>query len=60
MSRKVLETKYGKIIKAKPQTNGTTALCFRPYMKKPNPIEPNSKPQISNEVSNGATKSNSS
>jgi hypothetical protein len=30
MSRMVLETKYGTIIRATPQINGTTALCFRP------------------------------
>jgi len=30
MSKIVLETKYGKIIKAKPQVKGTTARCFRP------------------------------
>jgi hypothetical protein len=30
MSRIVLETRYGKIIKATPQINGTTAFCLRP------------------------------
>lgn len=29
-SKMVFETKYGKIINAKPQTSGTTARCFRP------------------------------
>jgi hypothetical protein len=26
----LLDTKYGKIINANPQSNGTTARCFRP------------------------------
>ena len=51
-SRIVLETKYGKIIRATPQTSGTTVLCRLPYTKKPSPIEPNSNPQRRDDVSN--------
>src|SRR5215469_4850804 len=51
-SRIVLEMKYGKIIKATPQTNGTTIFCLLPYTKKPRPIEPNSSPQRREYVSN--------
>jgi hypothetical protein len=29
-SKMLLDTKYGKIINANPQSNGTTARCFRP------------------------------
>jgi hypothetical protein len=29
-SKMLLDTKYGKIISANPQINGTTARCFRP------------------------------
>lgn len=29
-SKKVLETKYGKIINSRPQISGTTTLCFLP------------------------------
>ena len=29
-SKMLLETKYGKTINAKPQSNGTTARCRRP------------------------------
>ena len=29
-NRMVLETKYGNTMSAKPQTKGTTALCFLP------------------------------
>lgn len=47
----VLETKYGKIISARPQANGTTVFCRLPYTKKPNPIEPNSNPQRRDDVS---------
>ena len=49
-SRIVLETKYGKTMSSKPQTNGTTAFCFFPYKKKPNPTELKSKPQSSDDV----------
>jgi len=51
-SRIVLDTKYGKIIKASPVTNGTTLFCLLPYTKKPSPIEPKSKPQRRDDVSN--------
>jgi hypothetical protein len=51
-SRIVLDTKYGKIIKARPETNGTTFFCLLPYTKKPSPIEPKSKPQRRADVSN--------
>jgi hypothetical protein len=51
-SRIVLEMKYGKIIRATPQTNGTTIFCLLPYTKKPRPIEPNSSPQRREDVSN--------
>jgi len=55
-SRIVLETKYGKIIRATPQTSGTTILCRLPYTKKPSPIEPNSNPQRRDDVSNAFVK----
>ena len=48
--RMVLGMKYGKTIRASPQTSGTTAFCFLPYTKKPSPTEPKSKPQRSNDV----------
>ena len=44
--------KYGKIIRATPQTNGTTIFCLLPYTKKARPIEPNSSPQRREDVSN--------
>jgi hypothetical protein len=47
----VLETKYGKIIRATPQASGTTVFCRLPYTKKPSPIEPNSNPQRRDDVS---------
>ncbi len=50
-SRIVLETKYGKIIRATPQASGTTLFCRLPYTKKPSPIEPNSNPQRRDDVS---------
>lgn len=50
--RIVLETKYGKNIRVSPQRMGTTAFCFLPYMKKPSPIEPNSKPHRSQDSFN--------
>jgi hypothetical protein len=43
ISRRRFETTYGRVISPKPQTNGTTACCFLPYRKKPNPIEPNTR-----------------
>jgi hypothetical protein len=46
----VLETKYGKIIKATPVTSGTTVFCRFPYTKKASPIEPKSRPQRRVEV----------
>jgi hypothetical protein len=46
----VSETKYGKTMSASPQSNGAAAFCFLPYKKKPNPTDPNSKPQRSDEV----------
>jgi len=55
-SRIVLDTKYGKIIKASPVTNGTTFFCLLPYTKKPSPIEPKSKPQRRDDVSNAVLK----
>jgi hypothetical protein len=45
----VPDTKYGKIIRARPQTRGTTRLCFLPYIKNPSPIDPNNKPHRSEE-----------
>ena len=48
----VLDTKYGKNIRTRPQMSGTTAFCFRPYMKKPRPIEPNSNPHRSQDSFN--------
>jgi hypothetical protein len=39
---------------ASPQSNGTTARCFRPYMRNPKPIDPNNNPQKSDAVFNGA------
>ena len=50
--RIILETKYGKAMRATPQISGTIALCFLPYMKKPSPTEPKSTAQRSNEVFN--------
>jgi hypothetical protein len=50
-SRIVLETKYGKIIRATPQATGTALFCRLPYAKKPSPIEPNSNPQRRDDVS---------
>lgn len=52
----VFETKYGKIIRATPQTSGTTAFCRLPYTKKPSPIDPNSNPQRRDDVSITAVK----
>src|SRR5262245_11453431 len=46
-SRKRFETKYGMVMSPTPQTNGTTACCFLPYQKKPNPTEPNTTPHKS-------------
>jgi hypothetical protein len=52
-----LDTKYGKIIKARPEINGTTVFCLLPYTKKPSPIEPKSRPQRrDDEVSNAILK----
>lgn len=53
--RMVLEMKYGKIMRTSPQTSGTTAFCFLPYMKKPIPTEPKSKSQRSNDVLNAVS-----
>src|ERR1700739_15614 len=50
-SRAMLETKYGKIIRVRPQTSGTTLFCLVPYTKKASPIEPNSNPQRRDDVS---------
>jgi len=50
-SRAVLETKYGKIIRVRPQTSGTTLFCLLPYTKKPSPIDPNNNPQRRDDVS---------
>jgi hypothetical protein len=47
--------KYGKIMRASPQTSGTIAFCFLPYMKKPSPTEPNSTLQRSNDEFNAAS-----
>jgi hypothetical protein len=52
-SKMLFETKYGKTISVNPQSSGTTARCFRPYMTNPNPIDPNSNPQRSEDVFNG-------
>ena len=46
----MLETKYGKIIKARPLTSGTTVFCRLPYTKKASPIEPKSRPHKRVEV----------
>lgn len=54
--RTVLEMKYGKIMRANPQISGTTAFCFLPYMKKPSPTEPKSKPQRSQDVFNAISR----
>jgi hypothetical protein len=53
--RMVLETKYGKTMRASPQTNGTTAFCLLPYTKKPSPTELKSKPQKSHDVVTAAS-----
>jgi hypothetical protein len=55
-SRIVLDTKYGKIISVRPVTNGTTVFCLLPYAKKPSPIEPKSRPQRRDDVSNTVLK----
>lgn len=55
-SRIVLDTKYGKIIKVRPEINGTTFFCLLPYTKKPSPIEPKTKPQRRDDASNTALK----
>ena len=47
----MLETKYGKIIRATPQASGTNLFCRLPYTKKPSPIEPNSNPQRRDDAS---------
>lgn len=49
-SKMALAMKYGKIMRTSPQTSGTTAACFLPYMKKPSPTEPKSMPQRSNDA----------
>lgn len=51
-SSRVLDTKYGKNIRARPQRSGTAIFCFLPYMRKPSPIEPNSKPHRSQDSFN--------
>jgi hypothetical protein len=56
-TRIVPETKYGKIIRARPQRSGTTRLCLFPYIKNPIPMEPNSKPHRSKEELNAASRS---
>jgi len=53
----VFATKYGKIISVTPQTSGTTAFCFLPYMKYANPKAPNSKPQRSHHSFNLTSRS---
>lgn len=45
-------TKYGNAMSPKPQSKGTTACCFLPYMKKPSPTEPNRMPHRSADVLN--------
>jgi len=52
--RMVLATKYGKIMRASPQTSGTAAFCFLPYTKNASPNEPNSTPQRSDDSLNAA------
>src|SRR4029078_9269417 len=37
------------MMSASPQSNGTTALCFLPYRRKPVPIEPNNSPRNSDD-----------
>ncbi len=51
-SKMLFEMKYGKTINASPHSSGTTALCLRPYMRNPNPIDPNNNPQKSDDVFN--------
>jgi hypothetical protein len=51
-SKMLFETKYGNTINASPQSKGTTARCLRPYIRNPNPIDPNNNPQRSDEVFN--------
>ena len=55
-SRIVFETKYGKIMRATPQTSGTTVLCRLPYTKKASPIDPNSNPHRRDDVSKCVSK----
>ena len=47
--------KYGKTMRANPQMSGTIAFCFLPYIKKPNPTEPNSTLQRSNDEFNATS-----
>jgi hypothetical protein len=52
-SRILFEIKYGKIIRATPQTIGTTNFCRLLYKKKQSPIEPNNNPNRRDDVSIG-------
>ena len=42
-------------MRTSPQTIGTIAFCFLPYMKKPSPIEPKITPQNSHDVLNAVS-----
>ena len=53
--RRRFETTYGNTMSTTPQTRGTTAYCFLPYIKKPSPMEPKRKPQRSDDVLNAVS-----
>jgi len=44
--RNTLETKYGKTHSTTPDRRAMPRRCFLPYIKYPNPIEPNNTPHI--------------
>ena len=50
-SSALFDTKYGYTISAMPQISGIATRCFRPYTKKPSPMELNMRPSSSDEVS---------
>jgi hypothetical protein len=51
----VLEMKYGTTISASPARKGTMVRCFLPWMKNPNPTEPNRTPKSKDEEDSAAT-----
>lgn len=49
----MFDTKYGKIMRASPQSSGMIAPCFLPYTKKPSPTDPKTMLQSNDDVSTG-------